>query len=102
VPGVHKGRSSEPRRPWREQLKAHLNPNGGATRPVKVVKPGCRMLSRRYANASSGWARERRADGLGVPSPARGVRHIPLRLRLIARLERDVADPPVAHRVSPK
>jgi hypothetical protein len=29
----------EPRTPWREQLKALLNPNGGVTRPVKVVKP---------------------------------------------------------------
>jgi hypothetical protein len=29
----------EPRAPWREQLKALLNPNGGVTRPVKVVKP---------------------------------------------------------------
>ena len=29
----------EPKRRWREQLKALLNPNGGATRPVKVKKP---------------------------------------------------------------
>jgi hypothetical protein len=28
-----------PKRLWRERLKAHLNPNGGVTRPVKVVKP---------------------------------------------------------------
>lgn len=25
--------------PWREELKALLNPNGGVTRPVKVVEP---------------------------------------------------------------
>jgi hypothetical protein len=30
---------AEPRTPWREQLKAQLNPNGGVTRPVKVVRP---------------------------------------------------------------
>ena len=29
----------EPKRRWREQLKALLNPNGGVTRPVKVKKP---------------------------------------------------------------
>jgi hypothetical protein len=29
----------QPKRPWRGQLKARLNPNGGVTRPVKVVKP---------------------------------------------------------------
>jgi hypothetical protein len=29
----------EPKTRWREQLKALLNPNGGVTRPVKVVKP---------------------------------------------------------------
>ena len=29
----------EPKRRWREQLKAMLNPNGAVTRPVKVVKP---------------------------------------------------------------
>jgi hypothetical protein len=29
----------EPKTPWRTQLKALLNPNGGVTRPVKVVKP---------------------------------------------------------------
>jgi len=29
----------EPKRRWREQLKALLNPNGGVTRPVKVVQP---------------------------------------------------------------
>ena len=28
-----------PKRRWREQLKALLNPNGGVNRPVKVVKP---------------------------------------------------------------
>jgi hypothetical protein len=28
-----------PKTPWRTQLKALLNPNGGVTRPVKVVKP---------------------------------------------------------------
>jgi hypothetical protein len=28
-----------PKRPWREQLKARLNPNGTVTRPVKVVEP---------------------------------------------------------------
>jgi hypothetical protein len=28
-----------PKRRWREELKAHLNPNGKVTRPVKVVKP---------------------------------------------------------------
>ena len=30
---------AEPKRPWRKQLKARLNPNGTVTRPVKVVKP---------------------------------------------------------------
>jgi hypothetical protein len=29
----------QPKRPWRTPLKARLNPNGGVTRPVKVVKP---------------------------------------------------------------
>ena len=29
----------EPKTHWREQLNALLNPNGGVTRPVKVVKP---------------------------------------------------------------
>jgi hypothetical protein len=29
----------QPKRPWRKQLKARLNPNGTVTRPVKVVKP---------------------------------------------------------------
>jgi hypothetical protein len=29
----------QPKWRWREELKAHLNPNGGVTRPVKVVKP---------------------------------------------------------------
>ena len=29
----------KPKRRWRTQLKALLNPNGGVTRPVKVVKP---------------------------------------------------------------
>jgi hypothetical protein len=28
-----------PKRRWREQLKARLNPNGTVTRPVKVLKP---------------------------------------------------------------
>jgi hypothetical protein len=26
--------------PWRKQLNGLLNPNGGVTRPVKVVQPG--------------------------------------------------------------
>ena len=30
---------AEPKRRWREQLKALLNPNGGVTRPVEVKKP---------------------------------------------------------------
>ena len=29
----------KPKRGWRVKLKARLNPNGGVTRPVKVVKP---------------------------------------------------------------
>ena len=29
----------EPKKRWRTQLKALLNPNGGVTRPVKVKKP---------------------------------------------------------------
>jgi hypothetical protein len=29
----------EPKRRWREQLKARLNPTGAVTRPVKVVEP---------------------------------------------------------------
>ena len=29
----------KPKRGWRVKLKAPLNPNGGVTRPVKVVKP---------------------------------------------------------------
>jgi hypothetical protein len=29
----------EPKKRWRPQLKARLNPNGGVTRPVKVVQP---------------------------------------------------------------
>ena len=41
---------AEPRTPWREQLKAQLNPNGGVTRPVKVVRPelagSCRRVWR--------------------------------------------------------
>lgn len=28
-----------PKKRWRKQLKAFLNPNGGVTRPVKVVRP---------------------------------------------------------------
>ena len=38
----------EPRTPWREQLKALLNPNGGVTRPVKVVKPNSLVAAAAY------------------------------------------------------
>ena len=39
---------AEPRTPWREQLKALLNPNGGVTRPVKVVKPNSLLAAAAY------------------------------------------------------